>query len=160
MINQNLFVYLTRQTRFFALHQPLTWFACGWSVVIHYFLPVKLYIHARHIYGHLKWASHCLEGDNNSWDSRFVVSGRWCETIILVCLALLWNTHYVPQNGFTPLMGASKSGRTDVVQLLLSSGSKVDLQNKVRSSVNLWLTSSQKWWYVLVHRKCMVVRDL
>ena len=33
-------------------------------------------------------------------------------------------------------MGASKSGRTDVVQLLLSSGSKVDLQNKVRHHIN------------------------
>ena len=43
----------------------------------------------------------------------------------------------VPQDGFTGLMGASRSGHTDVVQLLLSSGSKVDLQNKVRNSVNL-----------------------
>jgi len=52
----------------------------------------------------------------------------------------LWHTilsHCVPQDGFTGLMGASKSGHTDVVQLLLSSGSKVDLQNKVRHSVNL-----------------------
>ena len=38
-------------------------------------------------------------------------------------------------------MGASKSGHTDVVQLLLSSGSKVDQQNKVRRSVNLSLAS-------------------
>ena len=33
-------------------------------------------------------------------------------------------------------MGASKSGHTDVGQLLLSSGSKVDLQNKVRHHIN------------------------
>ena len=32
-------------------------------------------------------------------------------------------------------MGASKSGRTDVVQLLLSSGTQVDLQNKVRTAL-------------------------
>ena len=46
-------------------------------------------------------------------------------------------SHCVTQDGFTGLMGASRSGHTDVVQLLLSSGSKVDLQNKVRHSVNL-----------------------
>ena len=104
------------------------------------FLTTKHLIHARHIYGHLKWANHCLEGNNDSWDGRFVVSGRWCETVILVCLALLGNTifsHCVTQDGFTALMGASKGGHTDVVQLLLSSGSKVDLLNKVRNSVNL-----------------------
>ena len=33
-------------------------------------------------------------------------------------------------------MGASKSGHTDVGQLLLSSGSKVDPQNKVRHHIN------------------------
>ena len=46
-------------------------------------------------------------------------------------------SHCITQDGFTALMGASKSGHTDVVQLLLSSGSKVDLQNKVGKSVNL-----------------------
>ena len=46
-------------------------------------------------------------------------------------------SHCVTQDGFTGLMGASRSGHTDVVQLLLSSGSKVDLRNKVRNSVNL-----------------------
>ena len=34
----------------------------------------------------LKLACHCLEGDNDRWDSRFKGSGRWCETINLVCL--------------------------------------------------------------------------
>ena len=105
------------------------------QLVSHYFLPA-IATHTRHI---LKWASHCLEGDNDSWDGRFVVSGCWCETLNLACLVLLWHTilsHCVPQNGFTPLMGASKGGHTDVVQLL-SSGTQVDLQNKVRSSVNL-----------------------
>ena len=43
-------------------------------------------------------------------------------------------------------MSASKSGHTDVVQLLLSSVSKVDQQNKVRHSSNLSLASSQQWW--------------
>ena len=40
--------------------------------------------------------------------------------------------HFVLQNGWTALMLASDSGHTDIVQLLLSSGAKVDLQNKVR----------------------------
>ena len=41
-------------------------------------------------------------------------------------------SHSVPQDGRTALMKASGSGYTDVVQLLLSSGAKVDLQTEVR----------------------------
>ena len=44
---------------------------------------------------------------------------------------------FLPQDGWSALMLASDSGHTDVVQLLLSSGAKVDLQNKVRHSINL-----------------------
>ena len=55
----------------------------------------------------------------------------------LLGLTLTYYFVCVPQDGFTALMGASKGGHTDVGQLLLSSGSKVDLQNKVRHSVNL-----------------------
>ena len=43
---------------------------------------------------------------------------------------------FVTQDGWTALMLASNSGHTDVVQLLLSSGAKVDLQNKVRHDIN------------------------
>ena len=46
-------------------------------------------------------------------------------------------SHLSPQDGWTALMLASDSGRTDVVQLLLSSGAKLDLQNKVRYSIML-----------------------
>ena len=46
------------------------------------------------------------------------------------------SSHSVPQWGSTALMEASISGRTDVVQLLLSSGAKVDLQDKVRHNIN------------------------
>ena len=42
---------------------------------------------------------------------------------------------FLPQDGWTALMLASDSGHTDIVQLLLSSGAKVDLQNKVRHSI-------------------------
>ena len=45
-------------------------------------------------------------------------------------------SHSVPQWGETALMKANVSGRTDVVQLLLSSGAQVDLQDKVRHNVN------------------------
>ena len=45
--------------------------------------------------------------------------------------------HSVSQDGWTALMLASDSGHTDVVQLLLSSGAQVDLQDKVRHIVNL-----------------------
>ena len=43
----------------------------------------------------------------------------------------------IPQDGWSALMLASDSGHTEVVQLLLSSGAKVDLQSKVRHSINL-----------------------
>ena len=49
--------------------------------------------------------------------------------------------HFVPQDGWTALMLASDGGHTDIVQQLLSSGAKVDLQNKVRHDINLSLVS-------------------
>ena len=45
-------------------------------------------------------------------------------------------SHSVPQRGWTALMEASVSGHTDVVQLLLSSGAQVDLQDWVRHNLN------------------------
>ena len=42
-----------------------------------------------------------------------------------------------PQDGQTALMLASDSGHIVVVQLLLSSGAQVDLQDEVRHIVNL-----------------------
>ena len=46
-------------------------------------------------------------------------------------------SHSVPQYGRTALMEASGSGCTDVVQLLLSSGAQVNLQdNVVRHNIN------------------------
>ena len=46
-------------------------------------------------------------------------------------------SHSVLQYGWTALMEASGSGCTDVVQLLLSSGAKVDLQDTfVRHNIN------------------------
>ena len=46
-------------------------------------------------------------------------------------------SHSVPQGGKTALMWASFSGHTDVVQLLLSSGAQVDLQDTlVRHNIN------------------------
>ena len=66
-----------------------------------------------------------------------------------VCNCLMWlviysNTlsHYIPQDGRTALMLASDSGHTDVVKLLLSSGAQVDLQDKVRHSINSIVNSS------------------
>ena len=40
--------------------------------------------------------------------------------------------HGVPQYGWTALMLASEEGHTDVVQLLLSHGAQVELQEMVR----------------------------
>ena len=47
------------------------------------------------------------------------------------------SSYSVPQDGWTALMLASDSGHTDLVQLLLSSGAQVDLQDKVRHNINL-----------------------
>ena len=47
-------------------------------------------------------------------------------------------SHCVPQDGVTALLVASFKGHTDVVQLLLSSGAQVDLQDAVvRCNTNL-----------------------
>ena len=48
-----------------------------------------------------------------------------------------------PQDCQTALMLASYSGHTEVVQLLLSSGAKVDLQNKVRHINYISISSEQ-----------------
>ena len=45
-------------------------------------------------------------------------------------------SHSVFQRGWTALMLASGSGHTDAVQLLLSSGAQVDLQDEVRHNIN------------------------
>ena len=51
------------------------------------------------------------------------------------------------------LMLASDSGHTDVVQLLLSSGAQVDLQDKVWHNINLLIVheTDGHTWKVIVH---------
>ena len=50
-------------------------------------------------------------------------------------------------------MLASDSGHTDMVQLLLSSGAQVDLQDEVRHNMNLLVVheTDGRTWKVLVH---------
>ena len=50
-------------------------------------------------------------------------------------------SHCVPQDGVTALMCASGNGHTDIVQLLLSEGAKVDLEIKVRHNIILTVMS-------------------
>ena len=56
---------------------------------------------------------------------------------MFITVTVLFLSHCVPQNGVTALMLASLSGHTDVVQLLLSEGAKVDLEDKVRHNIIL-----------------------
>ena len=63
-------------------------------------------------------------------------------------------SHSVPQSGRTALMEASGSGHTDVVQLLLSSGAKVDLQTEVRHKY-LVPKSQLTVVYFLMNNKCL-----
>ena len=65
-----------------------------------------------------------------------------CEYYLAACVSVVMFTPVIilvfsPQEGQTALMLASDSGHIDVVQLLLSSGAQVDLQDEVRHSVNL-----------------------
>ena len=55
-----------------------------------------------------------------------------CSSHVIVTVL----SHSVPQYGSTALMCASYSGHTDVVQLLLSSGAQVDLQEMVKHNIN------------------------
>ena len=67
----------------------------------------------------------------------FVITVRLHFLNCLFPHSLLWWYHFVQQDGWTALMLASDSGHTKVVQLLLSSGAKIDMQNKVRHSIML-----------------------
>ena len=82
-------IHRARQTRLIVSHQPLTRFACGRVVIIHYSLLAKS-IYAREIYG----ATAIKSGHVIAWKAIMTVEaaglrgcGRWCETINLVCLA-------------------------------------------------------------------------
>ena len=55
-----------------------------------------------------------------------------CSSHVIVTVL----SHSVPQFGSTALMLASASGHSAVVQLLLSSGAQVDLQDVVRHNIN------------------------
>ena len=67
----------------------------------------------------------------------------YCDSTVL--------SHCVPQDGVTALMLASYSGGTYVVQLLLSSGAKVDLQDKVRHKHQLdSYVLSHSWHHIFV----------
>ena len=55
-----------------------------------------------------------------------------CSSHVIVTVL----SHSVPQDGRTALTKASSSGHTAVVQLLISSGAQVDLQNKVRHNIS------------------------
>ena len=63
--------------------------------------------------------------------SKYTLSSSVCSHIQYCGGALC-----LIQDGWSALMLASDSGHTEVVQLLLSSGAKVDLQNKVRHDIN------------------------
>ena len=61
---------------------------------------------------------------------NYLLHVHHCDSTVL--------SHCVPQDGWTALMYASDSGHTDIVQLLLSAGAKVDLQDAVvRHNINL-----------------------
>ena len=75
----------------------------------------------------------------------YFVGGHFQEKLkkssILMVLTLVppcklqW--YSVPQDGWTALMFTSKTGHTDVVQLLLSSGAQVNLKHMVRQKSQL-----------------------
>ena len=70
-------------------------------------------------------------------------------------MILTVSSHSVPQSGRTALMWASDSGHTDVVQLLLSSGAQVDLQDKVRHNINYIVPKSNLTVHFLMSNECL-----
>ena len=62
------------------------------------------------------------------------VSTCTCLFPLYLCDRTVWS-YSVPQYGMTACMWASLRGHTDVVQLFLSSGIQVDLQDKVSTSL-------------------------
>ena len=74
---------------------------------------------------------------------KFIQGGSSLEEILpYTCRIQRWFARLCllfvlsPQNGQSALMLAGNSGHTDVVQLLLSRGAKIDMQNKVRHDIN------------------------
>ena len=68
----------------------------------------------------------------------FVITVRLHFLNCLFPHSLLWwycLAHFVSQDGWSALMLTSDSGHTDIVLLLLSSGAKLNLQNKVGHSI-------------------------
>ena len=68
----------------FVTHQQLTWFACRQ-------VTSKCYTRLAHLQwnSHQWWASHSLEGNNNSWDGR----SKWSKTTlrtIIYDIIYLW----------------------------------------------------------------------
>ena len=75
-------------------------------------------------------------------------------------MILTVSSHSVPQYGWTALMEASVIGHTDVVQLLLSSGAQVDLQDKVRHNINYSRTLELRtFWLINIIRSARYVNN-
>ena len=109
------------------------------------------------IHGGMRMHEQCVPSTSSHLPKRLVISVV-CVTQVLISRIMVfvalsylttivcirvhhcnYNTvlsHSVPQDGWTALMLASDSGHTDVVQLLLSSGAQVDLQDEVRHNIN------------------------
>ena len=57
-----------------------------------------------------------------------------CNEPSLPVISVSLHVSIITQSGDSPLMKAARSGRTEVVSLLVKAGAALDLQNKV----NMW----------------------
>ena len=58
----------------------------------------------------------------------------WSDCLVCDVICFILHMSVITQDGESPLMLAVRSGRTEVVSLLVMAGAALDLQNKV----NMW----------------------
>ena len=58
----------------------------------------------------------------------------WSDCLVCDVICFILHMSVITQDGESPLMLAVRSGRTEVVSLLVKAGAALDLQNKV----NMW----------------------
>ena len=65
----------------------------------------------------------------------FLVSPHtWSDGLVCDVISVSLHMSVITQDGESPLMEAARSGKTEVVSLLVKAGAALDLQNKV----NMW----------------------
>ena len=68
-------------------------------------------------------------------------------------MCVILHMSVVTQNGMSALMLAAKEGKTEVVVELVKAGANVDLQNRVRHAIYIYVTHDT-WFMHYIHPHC------